>query len=983
MPYFKLTNGYDVFLNSEPRDCLDDGSALVHPRAMQILSSLRKLSHVKPLTDKHKIAIDELLYEHYVCVSAVSLFQPALHRDVCREFNDTSVLARHLRLALANAGSFHFLEKLSPLARPSAEGTVERFLAIFSACTAGIESLEDAPIEFIHAVVDIFRSSDGLGWNEAVLGKNRLTVQCMSNIIAGLASIFNDPTLASKARKHRPSSGARSQSWLEFQHSKHGLDREIREIYKRISEDSLMRVDVARSAVLNIAAWLKKEFPTLSLKEIVSSPVRENTFANFMTVRNGGEIKEHTLTILDAARRISSEICEQLSAGSEEKVYDLISKKEVKIAKGRLPKKTRPARVRSRPLPEKLIPILREILEEGEEGWPGRNFRVDVSIDGAPASIYCPVIPSLFRAMLLIPLRMGQLRRLDSGEGDVVNFNGDTLSWELNTGPLAGYWADLAGQPREGFPTKGYAIEIQDEIKPVTGIWVNTNKTGEPFAMPWHQPAFLKILWDLRRWQETYNPISAPIKPDLYLDAPQRYPAATRAALPSIFSLTRLPPNAQWPMEGRTVTASQMDHAWCKCLLEIEQRWNARHGGNPITLVDIHAKNGQPFRPRYNMHGLRVRGLTELRRGGMPTDLLSKFIAGHATLAMTIAYTEPEPFEIAQMVERAGERAVSQRQFIDELKRMDLKEAQSRTVSLSPTAVADAIQLGSQFQFCNVAIGVCPYDGSRCSDGGALLRKAEVNGVSQSTYGPVEPRNCVVCRHFISGPPWLNELLAYGTKLCERRTFLAGEQERTNAAAGELERAFHEGRIVSAEFENRWDELGADIQKIQNAQEAVETAIFNVELYCHASVKLLDRNPNTDKLMLVANSRSSIVSYEEISEFSQALRICAAGSLHTILGEERVERNLRDYLDAMCFNSGFNLRHMLINASPAHKRAAYNQMGLLINTRASQDEIDDLLSGNTTLKQLGLEEKIRKLVEVELSAPQYVGRRQPFIAGAV
>ena len=158
-------------------------------------------------------------------------------------------------------------------------------------------------------------------------------------------------------------------------------------------------------------------------------------------------------------------------------------------------KRARPTTVRSRPLPEKLIPIMKEILEEGANGWPGEKFKCDVMLNGKRRSIYCPVIPSLFRVMLHIPLRMGQIRRLDTGEGDVVQFNGETQSWEPNTDALAGYWADIAGTPRENFPTRGYAIEIADEIKPITGIWANTNKTGQPFSIPWHIPSLMNMLW--------------------------------------------------------------------------------------------------------------------------------------------------------------------------------------------------------------------------------------------------------------------------------------------------------------------------------------------------------------------------------------------------------------------------------------------------------------------------------------------------------
>lgn len=663
----------------------------------------------------------------------------------------------------------------------------------------------------------------------------------------------------------------------------------------------------------------------------------------------------------------------------------MVSQKEVNKIKNALARKPKPTRARSRPLPEKLIPILKEILDEGESGWPGRAFRVDVTVNGVTENRYCPVIPSLFRVMLEIPLRMGQIRRLDSGEGDVRHFNAERMEWQENTGPLAGYWADLAGKPRDGFPTRGYAIEIDDEIKAVTGIWVNTNKTGEPWAMPWFVPAVHKILWDLRRWQETNNPISTPIGPEIYLDHPHKYSDATKAEMPLIFPLSRMAPNRHWPMEGRTVTASEIDHGWCKFLLETQTRWNDRHPGSVVTLVDIHPKTRQPYRPRYNIHGLRVRGLTNLRRGGMPLDLLSKFIAGHATLGMTVFYTEPHPSEVAEQVDQANSRSIAQRKFIDDLKMMEIDEARRRSVSISPLAVPAAIESASQFQFCNVAIGVCPYDGSRCSDGGELLRRSEGDGPSKSVYGPVEPRNCVMCRHFISGPPWLHELSAYGTKLCERRQYLALEEERINVAAQEYEVAFKSGTIGSAEFENRWDELGADIQQVKNEQEMLENAIFNVEILCNSSIKLLDKYPDNNDILLVANCRSSI-EYEEISKFEQSFRITSAFRLHKILGEERVARAYHDYLSIILFNSGLISPQLHTKIGRVHYERAMDQYGMLLRSRASDGQIEELAAGTLMLRDIGIEEQVRRLLDVDLSGPLALpGTQQQAIAhtGAV
>ncbi|NEJ82448.1 hypothetical protein GR268_38555 [Rhizobium leguminosarum] len=966
MTFFTSKRGDDIYLNLG-RDDRKDAEKVSDSELTIALDLLKSIGATKRITAEHLVAADAI-YDAGICISPYAIFGRPLHREICKHFNDLSEIGWELREALDAVGAFAFLDGVSN--RATSQGTIERVLAVFSASASGLTSLNDMPLEFVHEVVDFFRSPEGLSWNAEILGTGAIASQCVSNIVMGLSKIFNDGSLVQKARKHRAASGQRTLSWHAIQYSTDALDREMLHFFRAFREETRMRPALAQAAALNMIAYVRENFPTYTIRRVVASTERPETFVSFVKRKGGGKATRSMLTTVEAARKLSVSISEQLAEGAGTKaLFDLVPLKEVHRLKNEIKKIKKPSSTRSRPLPEKLIPILREILEEGEEGWPGKNFRIDLVINGATENCYCPVIPSLFLAMLEIPLRMGQIRRLDSGEGDVRIFDAD-MAWKENRGPLAGYWADRAGEPRDNFPTRGYAIEIEDEVKPLTGIWVNTNKTGKPFAVPWRIPNLFKIFCELREWQAKFNPIAAPIGPEVYLDNPQHYPEATKEELPEIFPLSRLLPNKFWPMPGRTVTGSELDHAWCEMLHEIQRRWNQRHPANQITLVDVHPKSKQPFRPRFNIHGLRVRGLTNLRRGGMPLDLLSKFIAGHASLLMTIYYTEPHPSEIADAVEQAAARSMAQREFIDDLRRWDVDEAREKTVSVSPAAVPGAIESGSRLQFINVAIGVCPFDGTRCGDGGALRRKEEGEGPSKSIYDPVEPRNCVMCRHFISGPPWLNELQDYGTKMCARRRHLARDESKLNQFASELEQARDSGLISAAVFDNRWDDHSADMQKVKNEQEMVENSIFNVELLCNASVKLLDQYPNGEAgILLVANARSSVVGFKEISEFEQAVRITAAGRIHQILGHERVEADRNEWIAQMLFHSDVTPPQLMTHISPEHRRRALDQYALYASSKLSGNEINALIDGTLRLRDLGIEDQVRKLIDTALSEP--------------
>ncbi len=390
------------------------------------------------------------------------------------------------------------------------------------------------------------------------------------------------------------------------------------------------------------------------------------------------------LGLVQNARVFSAAIVEILSPTSPRALFDLVSQKELNHIKELVGTRPKPTRSTARPLPEKMIPIAKEILDEGENGWPGKcgYFEVEIKNANARRRIYCPVLPTLLRGMLEVPLRMVQLRRLDSGEGDLEQYNADTKEWEPNTGHLAGYWAKTGLGSSDGEQTRGYACRIEDGVKTITGIFANTNKTGKAYRIPWCNDKFLKIFWDLRMWQEAYNPIKRPISPREYVDSIKHIPKSTLEGLPDIFPIARLFENKYWPWPGRVATPSEVDVAWKYLLVEIERRWNLQHPGNQVQLVKINPKTKLPEQPRYTLHGLRVRGLTNLRRGGMPLEVLSRFIAGHATLAMTIYYLDFHPTEIAESIEKALGNSSSQREFIDSMKILDVEEARKRQYRL-------------------------------------------------------------------------------------------------------------------------------------------------------------------------------------------------------------------------------------------------------------------------------------------------------------
>lgn len=969
--FFAATNGDELFVNDTTEDRSSDGEAILQGDPRAAIELITSLGSTKFLTEQHLEAAN-ILFERNVCLSPYTIMKTPIHKGICRHFNTLSEIGSELREALESNGAFAFVKQIKQVGH--AEGTIERILTVFSMSTSGLWDLSCASPDFVHCVVDIFRSPTGTDWNRDLVGNNPLTFQCLSNIIIGLSSIFDDRSLLLKSRKYRSKTGGKHSGWPAFSYSKFSPDRELVDFYNALVTYSKMKPRIAQHTLIHLAAWLRQSRPGKTLREVVATKPSGSTFTEFLAANNGGKLHRNMISTVGAARIISAEIIDWYNAsGIQDQLVYLVPEREYHALVNSMARLPKPSSSRSRPLPEKFIPIMREILEGGPKDWVQRiaNFQVDILIDERKVKRYCPVIPTLLLAMLEVPLRMIQLRRLDSGEGDVAQFNGETLSWERNDGPHSGHWAKLENLPEIECKTRGYACKLDGEGKSITGIFVNTNKTGSPYIIPWFNPRLMRLFWDLRRWQETYNPIPKPVGPGVYLDTCHDYSESTLGTMPYIFPLARLFPTANRPTFGRTATSSEINHAWCALLVQIQHRWNDQHPGNPVRLIEINPRNGQPHKPAYNLHGFRVRGLTNLHRGGMPLELVSKLVAGHATLSMTLYYVNRDPIEVADIIDAAiSKSSTEQRAFIDDLRRMDIEEARQKTVSISRDAIEEAISSKSQVQFCNVAIGICPFDGTRCSDGGSLRAAADKGGGRRAVYGPVEPHACIMCRHFISGPPWLNELAQYGTKLCEQRQHLAQEQARIDETVFALESMMRAGKIERAVFENKFDELQAEMCQVKDRQEVVEDSIFNVELLCNSSIKLLDSRPEgQNEVLLVANSRSSFVEYDEISEFEQAVRITAAGRIHKILGDKRVEDKRDRFLDLMLVHSSIVPPRLMTNISAEHCRQAMDQYALFVLSRAAPQDVKALTDGTLRLRDIGLEEDVRKLLDVSLSSP--------------
>ncbi|HEY8064560.1 MAG TPA: VPA1269 family protein [Methylosinus sp.] len=832
----------------------------------------------------------------------------------------------------------------------------------------GVDNIIDLPHEAFLCWLNYFRDTKNGGWRKDLWGGSfDIGRACLKQVAISYARfsgqdvkkfIKRGAPVLSRWKKIEENTSDKFKQWislfLEWRKSMPSISKKYNIMFVWLSD------------------WLCtfNEEEIHDVSEFMLSDNRSITLYKFITdgdlsISSRAEIARNALSF-------SEFIAKELSCGKT--FYPLITENDIADARNAVKANGggRKAEAVSRPLPMRLYRLTQEILSEGEAGWPGtqsvcRSTVIDT--DGVATTVYCPVYPTLFLALFEIPLRVGQMKRLDSGEGDVDRFDGNSMSWGRNEASPAGYWKK---EDRKR-PNRGYAH--RDGTPPITGFAVNTNKTGKPYVVPWQNERLHQMLYELRLWQERYNPIDRPIIPTQYVDAADE---ADEGKLendyPDIFPLFRLPVHAGHERAGCPPSGKQTYAFWQKLMVEVESRWNRDNPDDRIEIVPVNDK-GALGAPKYNPHGLRVAGLTLMVQAKVPIEVVSNLIAGHKTILMTLYYVKADPASVHEALETAAQsrEAAMIAASLRDLKTASFEQAQRKAAFISEDGLLAATQMDAsgKMLWSDTGLGICPWDGDRCGDGGQRLRKNTANGVNRDLYGPVEggDRNCILCRHFISGPAWRTPLWLYGTKLTRQ---LASKSQRMVELQEEVVRlregaAEGDGRRIAREIERREGEMN----RLGHDRELLGNAIWNVfrllEI-CDGIEASPSPDGQTEGVALIAHDRSSVVEFVEVSEFEQAAIITAASRIYPVLHDQEAEASRDHFLNSLLWNSG-GTPLAFAPLSEEAKRRGFDALAKLILQRAEREEIRAFASKALRLQDLGLDGEAAAVLSSAVGQP--------------
>lgn len=570
--------------------------------------------------------------------------------------------------------------------------------------------------------------------------------------------------------------------------------------------------------------------------------------------------------------------------------------------------------------------------------------------DGEVKILWWPGLAVLLDLMLTIPLRGGQARWLDTGEGDEYVIDADTLEEEANALPFA-----RKGRQMGVFTSFARGPDSSDRL---LGLRITTNKRAVEcdgrYGIPWCPDDLRDSLVMMRAWQRKYNPISAPVRAEPNSWATSLRNEEVTALIPQIFPLFR-DPGAE---DGASPpTYQQVQTYWnFLCTAVEDELHQTRKTAFRLTRDRTRGDDHHTERvARFDLHTLRVSGITALIEAGLPPHFVQE-IVGHAAIVMTLYYHKLHPGQVNRAMADAMERRELSLDRIPEvLENLDSYDAFLLNSRASEDAVGrdmlrSAIGNGS---YQVLSHGICP--GGDCRTGGEYLH-AQKEHLAVPRAGA-----CSLCRYRVTGPMFLAGLVVNANKIMAELHAKGQEIARLNDEIRARRRgskpitAFESRReLLHRELEDLWTEWAAEHQYVENSARLLADYVEQ-QVQDQRQLPVLTSDGSIAELSVKSEHRHPFHLNQLLAEasarFPSERHIAAIG--------------LRDaFLNELLANS--RIDPFLLRLDAETRLHAGNMLGRMLADAVPDADLQPLHDGALAISAFaGLRDAIRKLAKSE------------------
>ena len=394
--------------------------------------------------------------------------------------------------------------------------------------------------------------------------------------------------------------------------------------------------------------------------------------------------------------------------------------------------------------------------------------------------LWSPVRAMVLYLKLQLPLRTYQVRMLDSGEADTWRYDGG--QWVENT--VHSFALGNVRRPYE----KGVFRRIYDNMTAQysTGIFVSTNKTADQnkdeqtkgYVIPWQHGEVLYWLQKLREWQEKYNSIQAPASAtSLFKKHTSSLKSQQQLSAMGSFCFLFRDAAAKGEDRIKPIISGKAELLWCLLLKTLEDQLFAQgdtlSNGQPLKLVNDYPEDYQGSKKTtlFPLHSLRVSLISAYAlEGKVPLPVISKLLAGHSRLLMTLYYIRITPSTMASKMEEAHQHleANEEQSLRGFLQDADLSQIQAKMVYHDSSSLDVALNTRNPAGWVGLHHGLCLMGANTsqtvepvktlggCWNGGSLIKDSK--NPELRIYGSVphgNPSNCVRCRWFVTSSRYL------------------------------------------------------------------------------------------------------------------------------------------------------------------------------------------------------------------------------------
>lgn len=413
-----------------------------------------------------------------------------------------------------------------------------------------------------------------------------------------------------------------------------------------------------------------------------------------------------------------------------------------------------------------------------KDNVPSTTVKLYNYVTGKNEKVYMPNVGHILHMMFILPMRNHQARWLDEGLMDDYIWDLDSNEYVFNTSPLTDFTYPDGQTHREKFGRTSVVQSSHRKGLNGLSLYINTNKTKSyalqikgftGYSIPWvtdsgiaNVDEVFEIIKRQKEFNLKYSPRElTPVRPidedsgkysrEIFDKLPKFIPLFRDVSVQKISDVDAslgglyLPP-----------TAAIVRNLYKKLLIEADAKFKEKHELYRDTNVAI----GIDGELLYDLHGLRVYGITDLLNQGLDREIV-KTLVGHNTSIMTLYYKKLGEKEYKRLVLEAKKKSgaaieTGKAALADGIDNLGLIDNASLVDEFRDTA--PDFRKGGIPKF--IKGGVCmSFD---CKTGGIEVLYSS-SGTSKSEVTSVSggAMRCGNCRYWRTSPRFLKEQIFY------------------------------------------------------------------------------------------------------------------------------------------------------------------------------------------------------------------------------